>query len=278
MLSPFRANTKGTIGQVEKIKPTTDQLNAYVDGELSPEEAAFVARAIAEDPPTAELVSKIAALKAILPKTVPTRPQILFESSRIATSRRFHSAFATKKLAAGLLFLISAGIIGFLILANSNAPLSLQTAALNQHLEWSRNEPETATRSSKMDIAAKTGGFRPPDLSAAKLTLVINKTRAIRDGNITHYGYAGTRGCRLSLFVASTAASAMDEISDTSVRQAAWQSDGRSFLLLSSGMDADRFTHLASTIEQYSRGLEVIDQETRQQLAHARGEAIPCRA
>lgn len=258
-------------------KPTNDQLNAYVDGELSPEDAAATARAIADDPATAELVAKFADLKAAMPDALPKCPPIdLQKAAKPASPVLAVSAF---RAAAMVAFVIAGGVMAYLSLFQKQQAGSWQMLAMEQHAIWVASDTSRPSQLNKIDISSAGNSFRPPDLSASKLTLAKTDQRIVGADRLTHFGYTGTRGCRLSLFVVTSPSKHQQETAaTTSENRSQWQSGDRSYLLLSSGMDRDRFLQLADTIRQYSIDQRRIDQQTRQQMAATRKSALPCTA
>ncbi len=264
---------------VVTTKPTIEQLNAYVDGELSPDNAAKIANAIANDAEIAQMVSKLSMVKASLPGAVPERPTLSFEQDEFAKAPPFIHASTLIKAACIAFLFIAAGLITYRSLAPDVQDSSWKQIAVTQHNVWAGDDGSVAKTGLNTKVSASGDFFRPPDLSAAKLSLVFSNTSKIGTSTLIHYGYTGTRGCRLSLFVAEPAALQPKKIErNMAIEYSEWQAGGRSYLLLSTGMDHERFANLAATIERYSNGQKLIDGETRLQMAMQRKDAAPCAA
>ena len=128
---------------------------------------------------------------------------------------------------------------------------------------------------------------RNPDLLSAGLTLERVAEGPSVNGVVSlHLGYRGARGCRLSLFVLPLGLELGEQMLDISPgaeaganRQAvAWQSAGRSNLLLTEGMDPLRFAEIARRVYRASVEQRPFDAETRQALQRSHAQGARCQA
>lgn len=252
-------------------RPADDLINAYVDGELSPEDAALVAYAAARDGETAARIAEIAKLKSVMPGLVADPDIDLPPAGR--PRRRVRLAAALAACVALIAALGAAGVV-------MTSPASWQEIAVERHAAWS--ESVDAGDAAALRPAAATTGttdFRAPDLSAARLTLRLAETIE-RDGRrARHFAYTGTRGCRVSLFVfpdadAGTAPSDLDG----TMQAAGWAARGHGFLLIAAGMDPRHFDTIRRAVERYSLNGTPLTRTARSALTNSRRQARPCSA
>ena len=121
-----------------------------------------------------------------------------------------------------------------------------------------------------------------PDLSAAKLQLRFAETRPYLSGEPALIaGYRGTRGCKVTLLVASARAplGPLPRLFGEDSRLAyAWRRGQLDYLLLSDGMDAERFRLIADSVYRASLEHLPFDRETRTALQDSRDRSRPCLA
>jgi anti-sigma factor RsiW len=263
-------------------RPAWDDLNAYVDGELAPVESARIARAAAEDHAVAEEIATLARLKASLADATPEMPEIAMPPRRRPVWRRVAAA-------AAVVLLI--GYAGARLLpgeSTTSVTPDWVVQARAAHTAWIEAEANDATPTlprAGIYLATLTRlGPRAyaPDLSAARLTIsrlaYAEPIGAGRDGGI-HIGYAGTRGCRVSLWVApAPVALAPDPIRFAHARGAAyhWRSGALAYTLVASGMAEARLALIARAAIDATRRRAQPGTEMRSALRRSRDESPPC--
>ena len=260
-------------------RPSDNELNAYVDGELDAATRAQVAHAIALDSGLARRVAQLTALKAALPNALPDLPEIEF--GQAPKPANDNSPWRRPLIASILMvFVVGAAITGYLGSKSAEEQsASWRAAAKSKHEIWAAEHVPTST-GSVLPASLATTGVKVPDLAAARLTLQVLDRVRLGAVDATHLGYTGTRGCRVSLFILDKAEPGakpkMHFPSD--MRVAEWRGAGRDYLLLSSGMDADRFELLARTLESFTLRPAPFDSRTEQQLAESRRATRACLA
>ncbi|MEJ1996431.1 MAG: hypothetical protein P8X75_14705 [Limibacillus sp.] len=104
--------------------------------------------------------------------------------------------------------------------------------------------------------------------------------------------YRGTRGCKVTLFLVPNAETLQESsLQDSSllgeeltrtgegtVLSYGWRHGAIGYLLLAEGMDEGRLGLIAEKLYEASRGIEILDQKARQQLAENRRRSAPCHA
>ena len=262
------------------MKPSWEQLSAYVDGELAADEAAAVAAAIAADPDLAAQVATLTRLKA---KTMESAtawdllvpPALLTRSGETSGKGR---VWRPALIAASLTLAVALGAMALIPLRDQRGG-SLQ-AALDLHRNWIA-APATSTR---MDtIAAAAALTEIPDLSAAGLTLshVAIPGAQAAGGHGVLFAFRGPRGCRVSLWVSD----APQDFTAEPLRQEfdglvgfVWRVEHKGYALLTRDMDPQRFATLASAVARITREQFRVDDLTRMALRQSADPALPCRA
>lgn len=198
-----------------------ETVNAYHDGELSPNASAVFERRLEREPSLVAELARIGQLRATLRELGDNLKQLPAEpASRPAGRRR--KWVTGGALAAGLAM---ATYIGSGIPpgpAEIHAAFSTETYRVPRQISGMQPVVSPAT----------------PDLRLIDLVLVGQKT--LPQGTAAHY--LGQNGCRLTLFAGE---GPFDPPSDQDIQTAAWRSKGQSFLLLANGMDQRRFTAVA---------------------------------
>lgn len=269
-------------------QPTWEDLNAYVDGELSDERAAELAVALGRDPELAEQVAALHRLKGAAQGLVEQAPVDL-HAGKAAAPVWLRSGLA---LAASLVVVL---LVGALWTAFSPPParhLVWAEQAWTAHRLW-QGAGASAVRDQTAALRSAQHQLGPaafvPDLRSAGLTLEhLGEGPRIDGMRSLHLGYSGVRGCRLSLFVLAGGLGLSEQLLDLSPaghstgetasgRQAvAWQAAGLSNLLLAEGMDPLRFTEIARRVFRASVEQRSFDAETRQALQRSREESQRC--
>lgn len=247
-----------------EISPET--LNAYVDGELDPAQAARVARMAAGNPSVAAQIATLRELKAAVASAVPER------EIKLAGGPSFRRIMYAA--AAVLVFLVG-GTVLHLSAFREDSGARWARFLQAQHAEWT-----FADGSLTAPIAPVAGpaNLLPLDLRSARLTFVGSETTRHAGHAVLRTGYEGTRGCRVSLYVFDSDAVPDTSEFDPSLRVRWWEIGEQDFVLLARGMAETRFNGLAEAVEKALRSGYELDRRTRQQLAHARRTSPPCRA
>jgi anti-sigma factor RsiW len=222
-----------------------EALNAFVDGELPPEEHAAVAARIAADPSLARAHATLTRLRAgIADYAAGTEPPELTMPSRRLPRPVIAAAAAVVALLAGV------------------ALVQLRTA-----------QPLSSVNASREAVLPVALGSKPmiPDLSAAGLTLVRVDGGAGRPLDHLVAVYTGPRGCRLELHVRSPGSEPISAPQATHRHQ--WADGAATYELLAFGMAPKRFAVVAEAAERQTRALAGPDQ---QRLREARKSAPPC--
>lgn len=215
-------------------------LNAFVDGELPPVEAARIADVIAKEPAVARRVAHLhqmkAALSAMSDDLVLPEPPL----PRHETQRRFWGAGA---LVAGCALLLA---------MLWSAPVSAPTAQdskmslMAQHDQWVSMGVERAD----FDFPVRFEWLGPL-MHAGGLQLVYHS----QSEETQHFGFKGANACRLSLFVSNTQAPASPlQLSLTErVQHAQWHIGTYAFEMIARDMAPARFATVATSLHRGSQ-------------------------
>ncbi|MHA1600303.1 MAG: anti-sigma factor family protein [Alphaproteobacteria bacterium] len=260
-------------------RPSWEQLNAYVDGELSAGDAAAVARDLAGDKILAEAVATLSRLKASTQEGI--EPFALAPSRPVR--RPWHRMAIAASVAAGLIIAAMTSLVPWL---GETAPPVWLASAWQVHGTWAQQEtasPPAPVSSGVMLVALHRFGPQTylPDLSDARLTLshleIVKLTNM--DGDALHIGYLGNRGCQVSLILLPGSGDLSADLvryDQGAKRGYAWRNGRRGFLLLAEGMDEDRLTLLADTLHRATLELRPFDDDTRIALRESRERSVPC--
>lgn len=245
---------------------TTEELNAYVDGELDPRATARVAAAIADDAGLARQVAALAQLRSALREGIAA-PEISLPPS--PAPRRRHP-LTVAALAAVLV--VAAVLAGQILNAPTGSP-SWPDQLRAQHGSW--------TADTTAPTLADHAGLIIPDLSASKLRLAAYRQVQASDGRrIDLVGYLGSRGCRVTLmaFAAATGdPEGLEPRHDGPRLLYVWRIGETGYAILADGMDPNRFLLIAETARDATlKGLQP-DERTRLALNRSRARSRPCR-
>ncbi|RUT32788.1 hypothetical protein EMQ25_06495 [Arsenicitalea aurantiaca] len=232
------------------VEPTTDfeTLSAYVDGELDAATAAALASRIAADSNLARQVAEIHGLKAAVsglghgetPRALPARP------------RRPRPALRHLAAAAAVVLTLGIAAVGgqFWRDAAPSQERVLLEAILAEHDGW---------RLSINEESALRPAVAPGQQLLADAGLVqIHGSFGLELAGVTasHRGYAGPRGCRLSVFELSAPLdpAALEAVAegDGAPLVHAWQAGGAGFVAVARNMDPLRFDALSAALEAAS--------------------------
>jgi hypothetical protein len=256
------------------ISPET--LNAYVDGELDPKVAADVARAIAYDPTLAREVAALSRLRVTVAEAfaapkfdLPAQPQ-----------RRPRKAAITVGIACTIL------IVGALMLVkpDHSGGSGWLSRAWEVHGEWSI-DVLPGSKPAALDVTyteALLADAYVPDLTASRLNLVhAGVVSFTNDRQALLAGYRGSRGCKISLLIFPSPVDLEENpgfFRNGNREGYGWRTAHLGYLVLSDGMDSDRFRLLAESIHDVSRQHLPFDTQTRMALRSSRDQSLPCTA
>jgi anti-sigma factor RsiW len=256
-------------------KISFEKLNAYVDGELEPVEAAEVARAVADDIHLADQVSALSSLRSAVMKG--------FEAPYIKMPAPVNAGRRQPAIAA--CFAILLFVAGSVFMSSFDRALNGKWLlhAWELHHGWSINQPVDGhagllpTRFTEALAEAYI-----PDLSASKLSLVHATVLEFSNSWKTLLvGYRGTRGCKVSL-VAFAGPQDLGEtlrfIRERRNEAYVWRAGSLAYVLMSDGMDSKRFRLLAESVRHTSRQRLPFDKRAVIALRQSRDKSAPCLA
>lgn len=255
----------------ERLSWTT--LNAYVDGELEPDQAAQVAAALAHDREAAAQVATLTKLRATVKaaSSIPEAPPFLLPQSRPRLAR-----WAPWAAAACVALFIGAASLG---IGQRQAPGSSLSAAIAAHQLWLAQSPSGTAPRLGIELAGAEAGALP-DLSLASLRLVhLSLDPAGRGGGGMLAGYVGPNGCRVGLWIAPVEAAlppqpAVQDRDGLLVR--AWRGERASYALLGRGIDSARLDGIAALVARITRDEPGVPREQVAALAEARSVGPAC--
>ena len=173
-------------------RPSLEQLNAYVDGELSTRQASNVARAISDDWELANRVATLSRLKAVVQETFGSDRDggIALPAEAAASGAR--PQVVKPVLAAALALVLFIGATSWLHLSGQPASKPWLNRAWALHQAWSAKPVVQADAPSAGLVLAALGHLEPElmniDLAAARLRLTLAEE---------FVGTTGTRGLHL---------------------------------------------------------------------------------
>lgn len=257
-------------------RPDYPEVCAYVDGELDAAAASRVAYAAARDPDIAAQIAQLTKLKSVLAGMPGEAAPADWARPRPHRSARRWGA----GLVAGAMFaaLLSGVLVAERIIRTPAAP-TFADLGLAAHRAWSESVSGPAGTATIHSVALSRSAFTAPDLTAARLTLQTAEALGRGTHGILHFGYVGTRGCRLSLFVQLNAeATAAESVRGAGLRTSAWHEEGIGYLAVADAMDEAHFRTIVAALKQYSREPAPFSAPTETLLAESRQHAKPCTA
>ncbi len=255
----------------ERLSWTT--LNAYVDGELEPDQTAQVAAALTHDREAAAQVATLTKLRATVKAAspMPAAPPFLLPRARPRTGRWLPGAAA-----ACFALLVGAASLGIGHRTEQGSSLS---AAIAAHQLWlAQSSPGTVPRLGVELAGADAGAL--PDLTLASLRLVhLSLDPAGRGGGGMLAGYVGPNGCRVGLWIAPVEAAlppqpAVQDRDGLAIR--AWRGERASYALLGRGIDPARLDGIAALVARITRDEPGVPREQVAALAEARSLGPAC--
>ncbi|MEO1104211.1 MAG: hypothetical protein AAFW98_10850 [Pseudomonadota bacterium] len=242
------------------------QLNAYVDGELSAREKAAVAEDIASDPSLARAVAVLQGVKAELaefPDTAPVRRR---------RGGRFALPFVPWLSAACIALLVAGGAVLATQLTAPETP-----SLLAQHQQWT--ETARAGGAPTPETGVSRAFFAPqlPSLTPFGLRLDHAALVSLADGEeALHAGYVGQRGCRISLFLLPPESAADAPGRSADVLQASGQAGPWRYHLLAQDMESARFALIAAALDEQLQLVAPLSEESRLAYEDNPAARAPC--
>ena len=255
---------------------TFEMLNTYVDGELDATAAAEVARAVADDPSLACEVAALTRLRSAVADSIEVPPLSVPEPP--STGSR------TAAIAACIGFALF--VAGSVLLSGFDRNLGSEwlARAWQMHRSWSIEGVTAQTRASLLlakYVDAVPGAY-VPDLSASRLTLVhVTAGPLAGQRRALLAGYRGTRGCKISFLVFPSLGALSEELSpfrDGKNEAYGWPAGSLGYVIMSDGMDTERFRLLAESVRHTSRRNLPFDEKTRMALRESRDKSAACLA
>lgn len=251
-----------------------ERLNAYVDGELGPAEAAEVAAAIARDMELAARVATLTRLKAATSSLPPQHGAPPAPRPRAPRRRSF-----ALPVAASLVLVILAAIAGWSWSSSSQRGDRWLAQAAASHQAWI--EGTAPSQAPSQILAALTAGdiVHIPDLSDAHLSLV--HLSAQPEAGSVFLGYRGIHGCRVGLWIGGAPSGLGPQptpVESGNIAGYAWRFGETGYALLAHGMDPSRLKLLAETVAKITGRDNVLDQEIRAALHNTTETGAPCQA
>ena len=261
-------------------KLSWETINRYVDGELSPRDAAEVAKAVATDPEFADQVSVLSSLKAAVAQSTDglRRDLDLSEARKKKTWIPWAAGFAAVLLACTLMsiLVLKSGLL---------QPASGIRLAQAIHSEWLNAQPMQRDPKHKDLLQTTMVGLDldayVPDLS--KVDLSFSGIRKVTTQGVEglHIGYLGPSGCMVSLVVFRNHIRLSKELSyfklSTDGRPIyGWRVGTTGFYLLAHKMDPGRLHTIAEVVHRLTRARLPLDPTSVIALNDARTTGQPC--
>ena len=252
-------------------------LSAYVDGELSPADAARVARAIADNRSLAMRVAVLARLKSVVAET-PKAPALQLE----ATPRR--SSLMRLATATAAIVLATVALVAWQQGAGSEDALQAKLEdADTAHQTWIQARRQAPSIHEAAEVArdlVRVGSDSSgvPDLSGAGLHFAWLQPL---HGAALHIGYRGKRGCMVSLVVhanGSAFPSTLETRLEGRRRVYLWRTGSSGYLMMASGMAPARLEVVARTVFEAVRDQVPLNEEAISLLIASRHHLPPCTA
>lgn len=250
------------------IDTDLEMLNAYVDGELSPDARALVETRIASDAALAHQVEVLRRMKRQV-AAMGSEPVVL----QIPVDGMRMRPVAIAAAAAILCLVFLGGWLGALAFDGRPKfrPGDEIAQALALHDDWSARIFDAAAPA--VDIKS----FDVPELGAAGLSLVSLRSDAMLDGQpAVQAGYAGRHGCRLSLFrmAGSKEVQPLHVFNEGDARSATWADNSFRYALVARKLDGDRFAALADALHSITARMS--QPASREVVAELESAHQPC--
>jgi hypothetical protein len=259
-----------------KERPDSRELNAYVDGELPPDRAAHVARAVAEDRQIAREVAALLRLKTATMAAFDGEPPALPRASR-RPSVRGGAAWTGAALA---VIAMLAAATGSFLTARPPQPGAERVAALLE--AWSRDQvpPGSPSRASQAGDTPDTASLIKLMQGLADLQLKVIRSQPVAQGMA--FDLLGPSGCRLAVW-AGPSSLPLAAVPPLAARleagdAIAWQAGGTQFLLVSHNAPRQKFAVMAAALQRALLDAAPPDDSALSRVAEARSQGLPCKA
>ncbi|WP_315918172.1 hypothetical protein [Mesorhizobium sp. SP-1A] len=245
-----------------------EMLNAYVDGELSPDARSLLEARIASE---AALAHRVETLRRMKRQVAGMGSEFVVMQALRAGTRPRPVTIAAAAAVLCLVFL--GGWLGAVAFdGRARSPAGDEVAqALALHDDWSARILDASAPA--LDIRS----FEAPQLGAAGLSLVSLRSDAMLEGRpAVQAGYAGRHGCRLSLFrmAGSGDPRTLRVVNDGDVRSAAWADASFRYVVVARRLDIARFAALADAL--HSMTSHMGQPSSQQVVAELEGAHQPC--
>jgi hypothetical protein len=217
-----------------------EKTNAFVDGELTPEQTEGIRLQAEHDP---VLRAKIATLRRLR--------SVAMESATIDAAGIDRRTFGLS-LSFGLLGCAVLVFISLLAVAGVE-PTAGPRTAVTVFEDWvARQADAPPIAATPIEVASWAGA--PPDLGAAHLELVFMASPGTPSDGVV-LGYRGRHGCRVGLFIGPTdiADEAISGGRDDRLQIQRWSYGRTAFALFGRGMNEPRFAALADVVQSLTR-------------------------
>lgn len=221
--------------RADQLSPSEwERLNALADGELAPAEQRAMAERLASSPEAAEKLSGIVGLKQEL-QALPADEAPPLPSISTSSRPRWRQVAA---IAAVLVIAAAVALTPILLRRDTSESFLAASLAAHERFASAPSQPEAA-------IAPAAAAPVASELAGLGLQPVWQTTAANGEVRI---GFVGARGCRLSLHV-SPHAQSPPRADPTISTLTGWDAQGRSYLLIATGMPSVRFEMIAGFIK-----------------------------
>lgn len=215
-----------------------ERLNAYVDGELSAEDAHAVEILIRSRSDLKQERDRLLALKSSLQSL---RPESMSQLERSAEPGKR----PVMQIAASLLVAIGLGVAGLFFYQSSEQKAHTPSSL---HATFSGKTYVLQEENPKLTVSGMgSNAFGIPDLTPSALVLADVLTLNDQEPAVIAMHYRGQRGCRVTLVATGRSGSGQAPPSQNleEVQSRTWQNEEFTFALLATGMDEQRFQSIA---------------------------------
>lgn len=244
------------------------KLNAYVDGELSPEDTqAFMRELQGREDLKAEY-EKLIQLKSSL-STFSPAPEVANQNSGAAGKR-----FAQIAAAAAVILVLGGSVMLWKSLDGATSPASIHTAFSEKTYLLDKSKPA-------LHVSSFTSGdFDIPDLTPTQLQLADIQTSGSGENEVISAHYRGYRGCRLTLVSTADKSAGSEKqfvfSKSDNLLEISWTSKHSAFTLVATGMDKNRFMSIAHYVRNRVSESEKRREDLRIAMHEAYQSALPC--
>lgn len=255
--------------------PDRRKLSAYIDGEISAEDRAEVADAVAVDQDLAAHVAALSRLKAAARETLEPYHGPAVEQLKQSPRRRpwvpVAASIAVFVLLAGLAF-------GYLQFRDEPANwvaafADTYTSVLSEETRSAASPPSAGAI--LVGLARLGPDAFVPDLASARLRIL---QTGINGAGALSVLYGGERGCRLGLWITPAPESLRTTLESTQAgpyQAYSWRVGALAYVMLSQ-IDPARFRVIAETAHRVTTERRAINEAMSAALAESRRKSTPC--